>query len=500
MKNRANWWYFLFDKKLKKTFFLYGVSLPTELEKKEEGKPKKIKLGNKEIQCWHSINDLDCSKEIVNHKISVIAKKSVVQMSIDVDQQNPESLFHAPIDVDVYYTDEILRYDDGFYSKPEGIDELAKILEILQKETGQSFKKAYSKRLGAFEYVTTKPWSENKVTPFTVDFEPRGKKEATSHRYFFERSEEFLNVELSVHLIVFDDDNEVIFDQLKIVKSNEEKIFFDHLIHKNDSGYEYWVFDNKGKLLDRDKKFFIKSISFGISLLGSQYTISQDNLSKKSSLKEGSVGIVSHMSNNKIDFKNQDNLRKVSGRAKALYQSVTEYFSGSNESNCRWFKKDDNQEEFKKYLNQITYFERCEAWIIDQYFCFDPVAKDYSTDYLLFLQNSNLNLKVISCFPGASKKHAEKIKGFQDFDIPLSRMMWHNLQHGKFHDRFIYVKGKSGSNEKEDVYMLSNSFNNILKDYNICVVRLDGEAKTQAIKHVRDLQSECNDKNLIYKK
>jgi hypothetical protein len=508
MKNRANWLYFLLgDKKLKEAFFLYGVSVPTHHEKKEEKKPKKIKFANKEIHCWHSVNGLDFSKEIThfesihsivkNHKIEVSARKSVVHFSIDVDQKNPESLFRSPVDVDVYYIDEIMKYKDGFYFKPEGIEELAKILEILQKETGQSFKGAYSKRLGTFEYMVNKPWSENEVTPFTVYIEPKGQK--VPHRYFFRRSGEFLTEELLIHLVVYDDEKEVLFDQLKIIKSGEEKIFFEHQIHNNDSGYEYWIFDRDGKLLDRDKMFFLKSISFGLNILGSQYNISQENLSKSSSLKGGNVGIINHISNIKVDLKSQNELERVSDRAKVLYQSITEYFSGSNQINCRWFNKVDNQEDLKKYLNQITHFEKCEACIIDPYFSFDSDSKEFSTDYLFFLKNSNLNLKVISCFPGNSKKHAEKIKSFQDFDIPLSRMMWHNLKHGKFHDRFIYVKGKIDSNEKEDVYMLSNSFNNILKDYNICVARLDGEAKTQAIKHVRELQSECNDNNLIYK-
>lgn len=510
MKNRANWLYFLceMDKdKVKEAFFLYGNSLPTEHEAKEE-KPKTLgKVGNKKIQCWYSIKALDCSEEItnfksihsvVNHPVSVIARKSVVHLSIDVDQKNPESLFGVPVDVGVYYTDDILGYNDGFYFKPEGMDELVKILEILKEETGQSFKGAYSKRIGAFEYITTKPWSENKVRPFAIDIEPRGQKEP--HQYFFKRSEEFLNEELLVHLVVYDNDNEVLFDQLRTIKSEEKQILFDPLIHNNDGGYEYRVFDKDGNLMDRDKKFFIKSISFGMNLLENQYTISKDNLSEKSPLKEGNVGIISFMKNNQIDFNNQDKLRKVSDRTKNLYQRINEYFSGSDHSNCRWFKKDNNQEEFKKYLNQITHFEKCEAWIIDQYFCFDPVKKEYSTDYLFFLQNSGLDLKVISCFPGASRKHAENLKGLQDFNIPLSRMVWHNLSNGKFHDRFIYVKGKNSSDVVEDIYMLSNSFNNILKDYAICIVRLDGEAKRQAIMHFIELKSECNDSNIIYKK
>lgn len=505
MNNRANWLYFLWDRKLKKPFFLYGISLPTDHEKEEE-KPKKIKLGNKEIHCWYSINELDCSKEItnfssihsvLNHKISVIAKKSVVQMSIDVDQQNPESLFHAPVDVDVYYTNEILEYDDGFYFQSEGIDELAKILEILQKETGQSFKKAYSKRLGAFEYVTTKPWSENQVTPFTVYIEPKGQK--VPHQYFFKRSEEFLNKELLVHLVVYDDEKEVLFDQLKIIKSGDEKIFFEHQIHNNDSGYEYWVFDRDGKLLDRDSKTFIRSISFGLNLIGNQYTIPQDILSNKSSLKEGSVGIISVMRNNQIDFKNKDELTKIGDRAKNLYQRVTEYFSGSNQSNCRWFKKSDNQEDLKKYLNQITHFEKCEAWIIDPYFFFDSDSKDYSTDYLLFLQNSGLDLKIISCFEGASKEKAQSLKLLQDYNMPISRMIWYNFSEGEFHDRFIYITNKEGAKQVEEIYLLSNSLNNLLKKYDLCVVRLDGETKRQSIMHLKKLINKCSDKNLIHR-
>lgn len=511
MKNRANWLYFLWDKKLQEAFFLYGVSLPTDHEKKEDRKPKIIKFGKKEIHCWHSINDLDFSKEITHfesihsgvkdHEISVIAKKSVVQLSIDVDQQNPESLFYAPVDVDVYYTDEIWKYDDGFYFKPEGIDELAKILEILQKETGQSFKMAYSKRLGAFEYMTPKPWSENQVTPFTVSFEPRGQKEATSHRYFFERSEEFLNAELLVHLVVYDDDKEVLFDQLKIIKPREEKIFFDPQVYKNDSGYEYWVFDSKGKLLDRDKKFFIKSISFGLNFLGNQYTISQDNLSKSSSVKGGSVGIITHMSNSQVDLKSQDELGRVSDRTKDSYQRVTEYFLGSNQSNCRWFKKSDNQEDLKKYFNQITAFEKCEAWIIDPYFSFDSDSKEYSTDYLFFLQNSGLNLNVISCFEKASKENTKNLKSLQDYsDIPLSRMNWRNFSKGNFHDRFIYIKGKQGSKQIEEVYLLSNSLNNLLKKYDLCIVNLGGEAKELAVLHLKELINKWGDGNLIYGK
>jgi len=504
MKNRANWLYFLCEMhegkdkdKVKKAFFLYGNSLPTEHEEKEEDPKTLGKVGNKKIQCWYSINALDYSEEIMNfksihsvldHSISVIAKKSVVQLSIDVDQKNPESLFHAPVDVDVYYTDEIAGFNNGFYFKPEGMDELVKILEILKKETGQSFKGAYSKRLGAFEYVKTKPWSENKVTPFTISIDPRGQKEP--HRYFFERSDEFLNEELLVHLVVYDNDNEVLFDQLRSVKSFEKKIFFEPLIHNNDGGYEYWVFDKDGRLLDRDKKVFIKSISFGLNLLGNQYAISKENLSKKSPLKEGSVGIISLMSNNQIDFRNQDKIREVSDRAKDLHQRINEYFSGSNQNSCRWFKKNNDQEEFKKYLNQITHFQKCEAWIIDQYFCFDPVKKEYSTDYLFFLQNSSLDLRVISCFSGADRDKADKLKPLQDFNMPLSKMTWRNLSNGKFHDRFIYVKGKNGSNAAEDVYMLSNSFNNILKDYDICIVRLDGEAKRKATIYIKSLITE----------
>ena len=507
MKNRANWLYFLWDKELQKAFFLYGFSLPTNHEKKEEKKPKKIKFANKEMHCWHSINYLDYDKEITNfksmhsvldHPFSVHARKSVVHFSSDVDQKNPESLFRTPVDVDVYYIDEIIKYNDDFYSKPEGIDELTKILEILQKETGQSFKGAYSKRLGAFEYMATKPWSENEVTPFTVYIEPKGQK--VPHRYFFKRSEKFLTEELLVHLVVYDDEKEVLFDQLKIIKSGEEKIFFEHQIHNNDSCYEYWVFDRHGNLLDRDKMFFLKSISFGLNILGNQYTISQDNLSKSSSVKEDNVCMISVGRNNQIDFKNKDALSEIGHRAKDLYQRINQYYSGSNQSNCRWFKKSDDQEDLKKYLNQITHFEKCEMWIIDPYFSFDSDIKEYSTDYLFFLKNSNLNIKVISCFSGANKKNAGRIKGFQDFNIPLSRMTWHNLSSVKFHDRFIYVKGNNGSNEVEDIYMLSNSLNNFLKANDICVVCLDGEAKRKAFMHLAELRKKCTDDTLIYKK
>jgi len=506
MKNRANWLYFLRDKKLQESFFLYGVSLPTNHEKKEEKKPKKIKFANKEIHCWHSINYLDYDKEITNfksihsvvdHPFSVHARKSVVHFSSDVDQKNPESLFRTPVDVDVYYIYEIIKYNDGFYSKPEGIDELTKILEILQKETGQSFKGAYSKRLGAFEYMATKPWSENEVTPFTVYIEPKGQK--VPHRYFFKRSEKFLTEELLVHLVVYDDEKEVLFDRLKIIKSGEEKIFFEQQTHNNDSCYEYWVFDRHGNLLDRDKMFFLKSISFGLNILDNQYTISQDNLSKSSSVKEGNVGMISVGRNNQIDFKNKDALSEIGHRAKDLYQRINQYYSGSNQNNCRWFKKDNYQEEFKKYLNQITHFEKCEMWIIDPYFYLDSDIKEYSTDYLFFLKNSDLDINVISCFEGASKEKTQSLKSLQDYNIPISKMSWHNFSKGEFHDRFIYINGKEGAKQIEEIYLLSNSLNNLMKNYDLCVVRLDGEAKRHAILHLNKLIDKCGNKTLIYK-
>ena len=48
-----------------------------------------------------------------------------------------------------------------------------------------------------------------------------------------------------------------------------------------------------------------------------------------------------------------------------------------------------------------------------------------------------------------------------------------------------------------EVYCLPNSLNAMLKNDDFLVLRLNGNVKIQAVSHINQLNSLCNDKNLL---
>jgi hypothetical protein len=501
----VNWLYFLGDKSANDKIFLYGLSLPTSFPNRRNSKPKVIcKLGGKQVYLFNSINDIDMGaiqnqdkiifNEInshVNTDLSYFCTRQAIQVSGECYLDIPESPVGSLVEIDIYYSNDIYSYENGRYLDESHIDELHKILNALQKDTGQSFTGSYSKRLGCFEYGHIMDWAENPI-PFRIH-----KDKKQPNKYYFSRTID--NEEMLVHLIVYSRSREVLLDELKPIMQGTKEIQFSKEL-TNDGSFECWVFNKSGELLHRDKAHWILSIGMTMNLAGAS-TVIEDSYSRRDDnakhVKPFTPTVASEINHSKD--KSYDLIRS---REDIIHELASRYTKDKDETKGKWFSRTDNAiSEIFNYLKKLTSNLNVELLIID------PFISRESLSPLLRLENTTVKINIISCWDAidpdncssapkdeTKEEIVETLNDLNGYGLPVSNVTWHDLKTRKFHDRFIVAS----NGDERKVFMLSNSINNLLKKYDFCIISLDGLIRAKCLAYIDALVDECNDSNRIY--
>lgn len=515
MNNYITWLYFLVENQStsnEKVIFLYGLSLPTNCKKYNIKITSETIEAKKQIVVFSKVdktplsvenNSLNFNGFIKSEKtpLKIMNYKEIIQVANGVSRDIPNSLLTSPLYTKCFYTGEFYGYLDEQSFESASIEPLMKILEVLENMSGQKFTSNYSKRLGCYEIGHPQEWMEEKATPFLVDTQ----KQEETLKYVLKIDESYIFEQVTIHLMVYNNDNEIVKDFIKSINANNRNIFLAEIEKKDSASLEYWIFDENGKLIDKNKYGFIRSISLNTSLVGKTYDINSSNYSNKSPLKEDknrSISTYTQGFQNNIEV---DKTPDIEEKANKLYQRLKTYKEEDTfYKNGVWFNIGEHN-RIIKFLNKITLHGAYKVIFIDPF-----ISKD-SLDYLYYFENKQISMQFISCWKkdispdDSEEKKAtadsinevqQRLRNIEDFNIPLKTTSWYNFKGGKFHDRFIYIENVSTA--EKQVYSLSNSLNNMLKDYNLLVTPLKGEVLQKALNYLDGLFLECMDKNKIY--
>lgn len=495
----VSWLYFIGNKKNPTETFVYGLSLPTdsstcinskpkEIVKLEQGKSlfKAISVSEFEPSQFFEENNIYFNKinSTIIKKTSILEqKKGIIQYKQHFNSSVPESPISSITKLNIGYTNEVFNYGDNFYINQANGKFLLKLLKAIQDDGNQLFTSGYSKRLGCYEFGEIQPWAEKDI-PFQVEIEKNTRK-----KYFFRRS--FYNSKNAVHFIAYTTNNEIILDQIKCLDVGESEIEF-NLSMPTSNGFEYWVFDEEGNVIHRERSSLIMSIIGNINVLGAPVTVSarkkQITVTPTSSTQI-EVNAPYHNKSEKEVFGN-------------TISAIVEDFNMKNDSQ-RWFSTSDSTtESVAQYLNSIIGTENSEIYFIDPFIGVEsifPILRLNKTKCQIHIissqrrsidENSDKNRKIEEEF-NETKELLKKIKS-----IPLatSNLVWHDIGNEKFHDRFIYIKNDT----KTRLFSVSNSLNNLLKRYNLSILEFRGGTKHIAEQYIKSLINCCNSENKIY--
>ena len=479
-KLRANWLYFLGTKKNKTETFVYGLSLPTEAKKERtfRGDKKGFIAKGKDLYLFKSIknvidfnndNKLYFPKFYSHPDFSIRAeieffdfKKFVQPYYSCFVKEEVQSPINSLVNITSYYTKEIFdaKLDD---------DTKINLLKKLQDDTNQAFYGNYL-RIGCFEIGETFQWAEHNL-PFGIKYD------ANKDQYYIYKDENYKE-NISVVLKGYSSYFEKTYEKLLYLDKGEQQKYFD-CKRLDNWNYRYSVYSEDGCLLHEDLVILCKKISIGISSIGGQTIIDDEYSTRDSSLIVSSessnitsVGVKVPDANEEITFI-KDNLD-------ALKELIK--FDQVSEEEGRWFNKSqDLLSDIVKYINLLC----IKA---EQIIFIDPYA---DSDLICLSRRLNVqNIKIISCKTSNQdintiKKRIEKQK--------LTYPPKYHFIKKEFHDRFIAFDVA----DEREVYCMPNSINAILKNDDFLMLRLNGKVKLQAIKHIRYLESKCNDSNLL---
>jgi hypothetical protein len=517
-----NWLYFAqstFNQK-KVIYFLYGLSAPTNFEEKIQKKYTRNLSGKKDkLICleFTSINHLYIKDKInfseifdideyatlseLISDIEVIDKRKSVQVSNEVYRDVAPSFLSLPLYMTSYFTDSFNRYYEKIILNKDKNSFLIDVIEILEKESKQPFKSTYSSRIGCYEIVQIDEWVEKLSTPCYL--ETRLNKEKTSRPYILKKHEYFLNKLFTLHLIVYNDYNEVIYDGINIIKRKQEELFICEFNPHEDSAIEYWIFDENNKLVARNKNFYLKGINLNIGVMSNTYNFPANSFSKSGQLskKDHSVSTVTY-SKSDIGLK-EESLHNRNYLANLIKKH---YKKDSKNAGYFFTKKEDAFNDLKNFFNEITKIDDYEFFIVD------PFISTTSLEYFKLLSNAKVNICFISCWSNSISPDGVKntpilqtieeaqleLDKLKDFNLPISYAKWFNLKPDKFHDRYLYLVNKNSLKTK--VFIISNSLNNLLVNYeNLIVLPLKDSVKSDAENYIKSLILLCdNEKNRVY--
>jgi len=241
--NYITWLYFLEDKKNNKDIFLYGLSLPTKSDVNET-KTTSIKISKKvRIVLFTTISKLTLMQNNnlnftgfmgkANYHTNIVDTQNTILVSENIDKNRPYSILGFPIYVSTYYTQDVHTYIDNNIST----NGLNIILEKLSTVSGQDFSGIYLKQIGSYETGKAKEWIEDRNSIFELG--QNLDKKNNVREYFFHKQEGYINIAYIIHLIIYNDDNEILYDNIYYIKESDK---FTTLISTNlteDSGFEY---------------------------------------------------------------------------------------------------------------------------------------------------------------------------------------------------------------------------------------------------------------------
>lgn len=484
---------------------------------------------------------------------NILNKQEIIQTYSDYKNESPESILKLPIRTNIYHTNSFFDY---YKDLEKNYSEITKILNFLKENTGLSFidnrESLYSKRLGCFEYITEVPdFVEERNEIFLVEQEFCD-DDKRNEKFYFQKLKKY-NKPLSVILTIYNDLNDIIFCQKKEIKSKistKEKIFFDKSLPREYiASMKYQIFNDEGKIIGDYKCSFIKSINVNMHVLESKPIIKIDNaLYHKKSIYNGTGQNIIKPSGNKssmeINYDKELNERwvLVYNKIRNFYDKWIDYLKSNKEDtgifiNNNILNKAELTTKLKKFFEKIVDNDDCILTIIDPYFgiTFDDkdkkntantkdISNDKSNDNgivsndnkknIIITANAfeafytlplNTKLIVYSCLnlkAGFKKNsNAENIKkmfdNFKEYGVSIGNTEWFDfIEANKFHDR--YIKVENIVTKKVKLYLVSNSFNNLLIKYPLCISELFGNTKENALNYIDNLEQD-NEKIDIFK-
>lgn len=490
--NYANWLYFIGTKENSTQTFIYGLSIPTKcpieyslnIEDKGSIKPGTHLYLFRSVKRIKEIiidNNIDLAKIYSDDKyilpnrqfLNFINQQHFIQKHdsciVKHDIQSPiESL----VNLNCYYSKE-------FFETELSTQEIFNLLQKLAKETNQDFYGNYSRRIGCYEILETQPWSES-MCPFYIEYDKEEKQ------YSFVKEDDF-NEDLMVSFKRYYSKDEKVFDKLIFIPKEQQKVSLNSSFD-DDLGFEYSVYNINGELLNEDYVIFLKTISIKNFINMGTRTI-KDKFSKRDD-KLKSIPL----SNEMISVVTSPDIDKEIYSLKEFHENLLSLINENkiSEKEGKWFIKSENLlSDIVDYLNSL-HTQNSEIIIID------PYADDDTVHLAIRLKTSKI--KIISSCKSLPKQalinNTERIKlikgQLNNMNYNTDTIKYHFINK-IFHDRFImFKKGK-----EIEIYCLPNSLNAMLKNDDFLTLRLNGKVKQQALLHINQLNSLCNDKNLL---
>ena len=500
---RVNWLYYLGDNKNQAELFVYGLSLPTNSKHQynKSYKYKQFKIGDKYITLYESVSEFN--DDIISENrikmnnihsnltqtLEIIANNSYIQ-NYENEPKRPTSPIGTTVYLNVFYTPYFYSYQNGYFLKEQNKNILQELIKALDRITNQQFSNFYYQRLGCFEYGKVMPWAEYKPAyELKVD--------RNENKYIIHKDQNYnINGDI-VHLTIFTDFDNVILDEIKKFPMDSNIIKFGENL-KNDIGYKFSVFDNDGKLIYKHSAYWANGLSLCLSLV--QKDIKFNFIENKNTTSE-QVQVFTPLNPIKISAHDNNIVKEICHNT-----NIIKILSKPNQNYVvqKWFDKQENSlREIMNFINDYLQGLGNEIIFIDPFFSYGAIKS------LIFINNSSVQIKVISCWqnfdPDTGEFQADSIdfikqtinmiQKLDGTNLPISNLSWYNLKSEKFHDRFIYIK-KDDNNYK--IFTISNSLNNMLKKYNFLICELDEETKINAKKYLDNLISTCNLKNRIF--
>lgn len=507
--NQITWLYFLEDKENQQDIFLYGLSLPTK-DKIHSTKTTSIKINKKKrIVLFTTISKQTVlQNDEVNfmgfmgkaeYKSKISDSQNTILVSKEIDNKRPYSFLEYPVYTETFYTDDIHQYIDNHTS----IEELNIILEKLSSISGQPFNDIYSKRLGCYEIGKPPKWIENKNIQF---IKCELNREENIREYWFIKDEN-INLDFTIHLIIYNDDNEILHDFIDNISKEEASKNLITTTLDEDAGFEYWIFDNANNLLDERNTNFMKNMSFYLHMMENKYKIPKETFSKKNPLSKKDSEVQIHTPVSQQTFKSTkiNNIKNIN---REIYQQIKRHNQTDDiKIHGKWFKK-ENFEELIDFFNTLTKNDNYELIFVDPF-----ISTTACLEYLYHFENTNITFRFISCWaynisPDDDKKEekvSEHIDNFKkiltnvkEYKLPLKNTTWYNLKEKSFHDRYLYIKNLA--TKEILIFTISNSLNNLLSNYpNLLILPLHGRPYLEAKNYIEDdLLLKCNESNKIY--
>lgn len=516
-----NWLYFAQStyQKNKVIYFLYGLTVSTKYEENIYKKYTRKLPGRKDkLVCFEftSCNALYCENKIdfsqMNEieefkeyteflkNIEVLYSKKTIQVSREVYENIAPSFLSLPVSMTTHSSDSFNRYYENIIINKEKDSFLFDVIELLEKESKQPFKSTYSSRIGTYEIAQVKEWVEDLSDPCYI--ETKLNKEKTKRPYMLKKHKSFFDKSFTIHLIIFNDYNEVIYDEISTIKENEEELFLCEFDLNEDSSIEYWIFDDTNKLICREKNLYINSISLNMGVIGDSYNFPANTFSKGGQLSKDDHSV----STVRYSHSNIQTKKESSHNTSFLTNLINKHYKKDSKDSGYFFTKKENTfNELKSFFNEITQIDGYEVFIID------PFISSNSLEYFRLLTNANISICLISCWDNSISPDGEMntiivksieqtqlhLDSLKDYNLPVSHTKWFNLKPDKFHDRYIYLVNKKSSKTK--IFTISNSLNNLLTNYeNLLILPLKESVKTDAENYIKSLINLCVDVNRVY--